>query len=315
MNLARWEGAFGLDPEERFFEGWREMPAFTFPSEGFDASTAWWLAELCRLAYTPDHREAPRDRCGRLPDREVILQERSPFEEVRSFHKTGNHASIHRLRSGRGGSIVCFRGTSNLRQWIMNTLIRPHGWRRFRVEGDPEDGFVHSGFYVLHKRLWPLIGPALSGLPRPWIFSGHSLGGALALIAGVVERPELVCTFGAPKVGNAVFNDLVDRRRLWRIVNEVDLVPRLPLPDPRQGARTLAHGRDGRRLDATGGWSVDYDSGDEDELPFAVRDLAREVSRPPEWLTSHRVNEYCRRLRKAVLGGGKKLSDGPRKSD
>lgn len=303
QRLSEWDGVFGLDPESAFFEKSEAMPGFQFPGGKFEAATAWWLGELCRLAYTPDHREVRRDRAGKLPRRDRILAARSPFEEVLSIHKTGNHASIYRLREGNEGAIVCFRGSSKTRQWIMNAVIRPHGWRRFRRPGEPEEAFVHSGFYVFFKRVWPKLLPVLETLPRPWIFTGHSLGGALATIAGVVAEPELVCTFGAPKVGNAEFNELAQATANWRLVNDVDLVPRLPLPDPRLGGRELTHGVDSIRLTESASPETFVSREIEAELPFELRQLAREFENPPSWIREHRMSEYQRRLRQIHESG------------
>ncbi len=108
-SLKRWEGAFGLDPDPFFFEGVDAMPEFQFKgAEEFSSSDAWWLAELCRLAYTPDDRERGRKKYAGLPERDLILEARTPFKELVSIHKTGNHASIYRRRDDTGPTIVCF---------------------------------------------------------------------------------------------------------------------------------------------------------------------------------------------------------------
>lgn len=301
LRLEEWDRAVGLDPEQAFFAGWEEMPSFDFSAEPFRPVTAWWLAELSRLAYTPDERELGRPGSGRLPCRRKLLKERSPFSLVHSVHTFGNHASIYRKRGETRGAIVCFRGTSRLRQWLMNTAVRPHAWRRFQREGDPEDAFVHSGFYVLYKRIWPRLAVQLEAIPRPWIFAGHSLGGALATIAGVVHRPDLVCTFGAPRVGNARFAGLQETISLWRIVNDLDVVPRLPVADPRFGSRMFVHGGELRHLDREGGWRPFREDGEETSLA-SLFPAGESRTGPPVWLRDHRMGEYCRKLRRQVAG-------------
>ena len=299
-RLAEWDGAFGLHPEEKFFEGWKEIPPFEFTGDEFSPVTAWWLAELCRLSYTPDHREVLKDKNAQMPRRGKLLPERSPFVEELSIHKWGNHASIYRMHDGSGPTVVCFRGTKRTRQWIMNAVVRPHRWRRFRLADDPETAFVHSGFYVILKRLWPKLNATLHCLPRPWIFTGHSLGGALATLAGALEQPDLVCTFGAPKVGNADFYSLRSAAACWRFVNAKDLVPRLPLRDDRLGARQFVHGYASRFLTAEGKLDRFESLEEEGALPFTRASLSKEIIRPPSWIVDHRIGEYCRKLRQVV---------------
>jgi len=301
-RLAEWEGAFGLYPDEKFFEGWKEMPPFEFAGAGFSVSTAWWLGELCRLSYKLDHREILRGRSSELPLRGGLLLERSPFTEVLSIHKWGNHASIYRMREGDGPTVVCFRGTSRTRQWVMNAVARPHRWRRFRLADEPETAYVHSGFYVFLKRIWPKLDAMLHSLPRPWIFTGHSLGGALASLAGALEHPDLVCTFGAPKVGNADFCSLRNATDYWRFVNANDLVPRLPLRDERLGARQFIQGCDSYYLTGEGALDRFESLEAEGALPFARASLSKEIVRPPSWIVDHRIGEYCQKLRQVVSG-------------
>ena len=70
------------------------------------------------------------------------------------------------------------------------------------------------------------------------IFSGHSLGGALATIAAVQfakQYPDIVVscvTFGSPRVGNTTFVSMFDQccTGSYRFVNEDDPVPMGPTP-------------------------------------------------------------------------------------
>lgn len=304
-RFSGWSGAFGLDPEASFFEGAERMPAFTGELSTPTAADAWWLAELCRLAYTPDHRERNQEAYRNLPLRAEILAARTPFEEILSIHKTGNHASIYRLHGGGGPTIVCFRGSTRTRQWILNALFRSHPWRRFRLEGDPESAFVHSGIYLILKRVWPLLAETLERSPRPWLFTGHSLGGALAMLAGALVHPDAVYTFGAPKAASREFFKVRLGGQIRRFVNGSDLVPRLPLvaEGTSTPGRELVHGIPAIRLLEGGDFGIFGDPAEENVLPFDPKHLVSELERAPRWLLDHRMGGYCGKLREAAERG------------
>jgi predicted lipase len=67
---------------------------------------------------------------------------------------------------------------------------------------------------------------------------GHSLGAAVASLAAVwlassvTAEPVFVYTFGKPRVGNLAYADCVRTHfpgRFWRMENEDDLIPDVPL--------------------------------------------------------------------------------------
>lgn len=305
-QTAKWKGLFRPGGEREYFRGWENMPPFDPAREEFSPSNAWWLAELCRISYTPDHKESSRKWHQNKPDRKPLLEKKSPFTEILSIHKTGNHAAIYQWQSesGKEATILCFRGTKKLRQWMMNALFRPHTWERFRKPHESDAAFVHSGFYVFFKRAWPLLEEELEQCPRPWIFTGHSLGGALATIAAVVAEPDSLYTFGSPKPGNPAFAALMPETvRFHRITNRDDIVPWLPLPDEKMEEKQFHHGGQHFWLNEAGtivAGSPDPQSPDA-RLPFSLEFAPDKLKQPPTWIQDHLIGQYCRRLRKSSL--------------
>lgn len=181
-------------------------------------------------------------------------------------------------------AILCFRGTepTNIIDWLSGSSVR-------KVEY-PGGGHVHEGFYrnvqVLAPDLFEHTLPrALAGEPifrtdavrslepvetgplEALYVTGHSLGGALALMTAAMLVDGLmsshsphadvlrgVYTFGQPMVGDPDFAAACDaklKRRFFRHVYDRDVVPRLP---PR-GTGRFAHAGQ-RYVSARGGWSL-----------------------------------------------------------
>ena len=151
-------------------------------------------------------------------------------------------------------AVLAFRGTDNLKDWMTNLNAAPARFSWF-FEGAREVGEVHSGFTLAVRHSWeaianavdkvmprPPTSPDLKGLstntqPTLWL-TGHSLGGALAVLCGAafsmtttIRLVSGVYTFGQPRVGLFNFcnnyNQLL-RSRTFRFVNREDLVPRVP---------------------------------------------------------------------------------------
>lgn len=127
--------------------------------------------------------------------------------------------------------IIAFRGTNDKKDWSDNVNFIP-------VE--TEWGVVHKGFGEAVDSLWPMIIEAVkhSGKDRPIWLTGHSLGGAMAQLAGarlLQDGIKLagVITFGQPPAGYRTFAkryDLEFGDDFLRFVDNVDIVPKVFSP-------------------------------------------------------------------------------------
>lgn len=107
-------------------------------------------------------------------------------------------------------------------------------------------GFVHRGFAKALERVWDDVAARLDRLDAPVLYTGHSMGAALATLAASLRPPETLYTFGAPTVGDADFAATLDGAVVYRYVNCCDIVCRLPpaLYDPVGSLRYIdCHGR------------------------------------------------------------------------
>lgn len=144
-----------------------------------------------------------------------------------------------------GDIIVAFKGSSTARDFIEDARVL----RDTIMEVGGKKVEVHSGFHDDFKAVNAAVVSSVRQLSNAnraaQIFiTGHSLGGALALLCALeFSRQNLmpagVFTFGQPRVGNAAFAALYDaggggvmqpylRDITYRIVNQNDIVPRLP---------------------------------------------------------------------------------------
>jgi hypothetical protein len=95
---------------------------------------------------------------------------------------------------------------------------------------------VHQGFQRALKPVWEKVHGLVTGYraahPSAEVrFTGHSLGGALAVLAfSRFADPDFsLCTFGCPRVGDAALGARVDVNKAERFVNFNDAVAHVPL--------------------------------------------------------------------------------------
>ena len=103
---------------------------------------------------------------------------------------------------------------------------------------------VHRGFQSALDLVWPTLRAEILDAECPVWLTGHSLGGAQAVLAAYrlahceeAGRPTIggVYTFGQPRVGNAALArscSLELSQRIFRYVNSSDIVPLVPPSKP-----------------------------------------------------------------------------------
>ena len=131
-----------------------------------------------------------------------------------------------------GFHVLSFRGTepTELLDILTDALVEKHIW-----DAD-EDEWVHRGFFLSLDVLWPEIFEDLTELEGDLYITGHSLGGAIAVLAGrrfldtgfKSLTLQGVYTYGQPMVGNARFAELSKELNLYRHVYDRDVVTYLP---------------------------------------------------------------------------------------
>jgi triacylglycerol lipase len=181
---------------------------------GFDLDTAVFLAQASAVAYWPTDKI------------QAWAKVESGFAQA-AYFDSGN---VQGYWCATGDvALLAFRGTSNPGQWLRDARFFPasYDWGRVHI------GF-RNGLAEVDTTLADFDAAALAA-KHVWL-TGHSLGGALALIAAARLKMKtgvsaLVHTYGQPSVG---LNDFAERfsvelpGRLWRFVNQSDIVTRVP---------------------------------------------------------------------------------------
>jgi hypothetical protein len=146
--------------------------------------------------------------------------------------------------------VAAFRGTEaptsieGLKDWLLtdaaNLLIVPEGRLGTDLAAAGVAARFHQGFVRAIGDVWEPLLEAIEAerakSERPIWLTGHSLGGALALLAAWLLRRKFISvhqvyTFGGPMIGNdavvlAFAREFPDK--IFRYVNSPDPVPKLP---------------------------------------------------------------------------------------
>lgn len=191
---------------DRLRTGWDSEKAADWP-------VAETLASFCQIAYQP------------------------PVDAKDSFQKLGvdsvetvvDGSMVGYVIAVADVTVVAFRGTDDNFDWFcnLNSLTTP-----------TPQGPIHRGFQRSYLPLKPQIIKLLKRQrPKHLWLTGHSLGGALAVVCAhdLIDNEKRavrgVMTFGQPMVAGpqlAVHLDRVLLGKFAHFVNDTDIVPRVP---------------------------------------------------------------------------------------
>ncbi|MCU0704994.1 MAG: lipase family protein [Fimbriiglobus sp.] len=199
-----------------------------------DAKNALYLADACDFAYLPQDQGGPK------------YQELGLTAKLISVDNTQAYVGYD-----DNNLVVAFRGSEapitvdGLKDWFLtnadNLLIQPTGRLAEEFVAAGVGARWHQGFVNAITEIWDPLYAEVSALQQErercfWI-TGHSLGGALAMLASWLffrktMKPHQTYTFGAPMVGNKVVAEAFERefgKKISRFANGPDPVPLLPM--------------------------------------------------------------------------------------
>jgi hypothetical protein len=204
------------------------------PKDGHSPQYAHYLATLCDLVYYGQEKAAAEIR------RQLNLEATLVSVDNTQAYVCENADSI----------IVAFRGSENptsldgLKDWFLtnarNFLVLPTGKIGTDFQAAGVGARFHKGFMEALAEIWdPLykkLDDTFAAKERPVWVTGHSLGGALALLSSWRFKRHFIpvhqiYTFGAPMIGNGAAAEAYHKEfpgRIFRYVDRGDLVPRLP---------------------------------------------------------------------------------------
>lgn len=215
-------------------------------ANGYSLEHAYWLCKAANAAYKrePEIRtETGEWGFERFAFISAKHQMPFPLDDTQAYI-VGSDRMI----------VVAFRGTEPLKivDWL--TDLNAPG-----CPGPAKKGMVHLGFHralaCIHQEILDKIQEFRTNDQTLW-FTGHSLGGALAMLAAAstyFEDPKLLAdgiyTFGQPRTCDQTLATTYDKAlksRTFRFVNNNDIVPQVPLEPVFQHIGTLkyfdAHG-------------------------------------------------------------------------
>jgi triacylglycerol lipase len=195
-----------------------------FFSAGLPKTEGALCAEMARLAYCRGSSgfEFDQERIANILSR-VEFTKCQFFESVEHFHAGGTHCFLAVREGGEKPlAVLSFRGTDAGDATDIatdaDTIRTP--WEA--------GGTVHEGFAKALNDVRPSLDQALKSIDLRILFTGHSLGAALATLEASVRNPDALYTFGSPRIGDEQFVNSLKDVNGRRYVDCCDIVTRIP---------------------------------------------------------------------------------------
>jgi predicted lipase len=147
---------------------------FDHASAGYSLRRAYWLARAADLAYKDRaviEDQAARWGFDRVRHHETRFTPPFPLQDTQAYTPASDRMIV-----------TAFRGTEpdRIKDWLSDATTPP-------APGPGGNGYVHHGFAEALDPVYPAVADALAELRtdgQSVYFTGHSLGGALAMLAG-----------------------------------------------------------------------------------------------------------------------------------
>ncbi len=192
------------------------------PTSEFSLDNARAMMWLSQLAYETAHQTKVQDILGAWQLTMPVFETNDPGTGLPP------HSACVVGAAGRGATFFTFAGSDPLKveDWVTD------------FNAMPSTTDLHTGSQKAVETVWPAIQAAIAHRPapaEPLFFTGHSLGGALAILTAMRAAQEpnvkktVVYTFGSPRTGGKTFFDLYPLGdSTFRLVDGTDIVPTVP---------------------------------------------------------------------------------------
>jgi hypothetical protein len=224
--------------------------AHTFKNvRGNPAQLRWWMAETAYAAYWKSHAESRRTESS--GDKLLAAAFQVDLSAIKFFKSKAKGAEVY-VVSHPEADVLSFRGSeilgleengplqfdSVIKDWVRtdaNAVKQP--WARLSSTPKAHTGFAKAMDALLDQTngISTFFADIIK-TGRPLYICGHSLGGAMAMLAaaycaenGIAKERIKVFTFGAPLVGGRGFANLFTGIAVERFVFQFDIVPRVPV--------------------------------------------------------------------------------------